>query len=176
MKNRKLFLLMIGVFFLAVIFYSCEKWTDQSTTGKATTEIVDQPLTDRTVASCDQCPVGACCCSVESLVHSGSHTLRFCGTADGTPGCTDNSGPSPCNSISGGGQSISLNSTVGYQQLYCMYPGNAFSIKNLSGHMVTIILSCQYDLTHPQKDTISIADMDTVWFSTDSGCAVAQCQ
>ncbi len=172
MKNIEFYKILICFSFLWLT-YSCEKSADQTTTGNIAH---DEQITGREVASCDQCPVGACCCSVEPLVHSNSLTLRFCGTADGNPGCTDTNGPSPCNSISGGGQTISLNSMVGYKKSYCMYPGNSFSIRNLSGFTVTIILSCQSDLTNPQKDTISIVNNNTVWFSTDTGCAVAQCQ
>jgi len=170
MRKYSFFSILICISFVMLI-YSCEK-ADLTTTSNVA---LNGQLTNRTVASCDQCPVGACCCSVEPLVQQGSLSLRFCGTADGTPGCTDTNGPSPCNSISGGGQTISLNSMSGWRKLYCMYPGNAFSIKNQSGTNVTIIISCQHDLTNPQKDTISINNNDTVWFSTDTGCAVAQC-
>jgi hypothetical protein len=133
-----------------------------------------EKITQRVVASCDDCPVDHCCCSVESQTHTDVLSLRFCGTSDGASGCTA-SGPSPCNSISGGGQLIGLDQN-GFRKLFCLSPGNAFSVTNLSGSTADIYLSCQYNLTSPQIVPISIGNTQTVYYDSDSGCFLSQCQ
>jgi len=156
-------------FCLSVFWMSCEK-ADQVTTS---TVAQNEQLTSREVASCDQCPVGDCCCSVESIPHSAMLSLRFCGTSDGTPGCMG-SGPGACSSISGSAQTISLSGT-GFRKLFCLNPNDAFSVTNISGLTATIILSCQHDLTNPQKDTITILNTGIVYFDSDNSCALTQC-
>ncbi|HXR82349.1 MAG TPA: hypothetical protein VN763_15595 [Saprospiraceae bacterium] len=170
MKNIELYKILI-CFGLLWLTYSCEK-ADQTTTSNVA---LNGQLESREVASCDQCPIGDCCCSVELLNHSLMVTLRFCGTSDGATGCTA-SGPGACSSISGGGQTLTLDNTH-FRRLYCMNPGDAFSITNLGPSPLSIILTCQHDLTNPQKDTVSIAvgTANTLYFDTDTGCAVAQC-
>jgi len=172
MKNIEFYKILI-CFGLLWLTYSCEKSADQNTTRNVAS---NGQLDNRTVAACANCPIGDCCCSVQIYPTTQSVNLRFCGTSDGASGCTD-SGPGNCSSISGGGQAISLDPS-NILKLFCMNPNAAFMVQNITGLGVsaTIILTCQHDLTHPQADTITITDTGKVYFATNSGCAIAQCQ
>jgi len=163
---------MICTLFLSVINFSCEK-ADQNITRNAQN---NKQLDSRTVPACANCPIDDCCCSVEIYPTNQSVNLRFCGTSDGASGCTD-SGPGNCSSISGGGQTISLDPN-NIRKLFCMSHNDAFSIQNITGLGVgaTIVLSCQHDLTHPQTDTITIADTGKAYFATNGSCVIAECQ
>lgn len=146
----------------------CDK-SDQSTS------IQDQQLESRTVASCDNCPIDDCCCAIELQSSGGFADLRLCGTSNGFGLCSPPTPPSPCSSISGGADAMTLNST-NIRDLFCMNQGNSFSIYNNGMFDAVIKVSCLYDQTDAQFTFITIEPDEYAYFFNDNGCEHTVCQ
>ena len=126
---------------------------------------------------CSECPdEDDCCCGIELQdTDMGQASLRICGTTDGTGSCSDSSAPSPCISISGGGQAISL-SPQDPKFGFCMLPGNSFYIQNMDlNNPADITITCQDDVVFAQTLTISIPANTRWYFDTDGGCVTVRC-
>jgi hypothetical protein len=167
MRKYSFFSILICISFVMLI-YSCEKAYLQKSSKE---ETVLTPRTD----DCDNCPIDDCCCAVELAGTSTSATLELCGTSSGIGLCSITPDPpSPCSPISGGGIHIVLGTGHTYEP-FCMGKGNSFSIHNISGFPVTIKLSCQHDMVHPQTVTITIANGGYYYYVTNSSCEITEC-
>ena len=158
---------------LCTVWISCEKSADQSL---STSTVPTPQLSTREVPECDDCPNDTdCCCMVELQNSMDDVTISICGSTDGMASCSE-SGPGACSSISGGGQVIVLNTMNGTRKLWCLGPNNPFSITNLSTTAAAYInISCQYDEVWPQIIPITIDPGKTVYYDSDSGCVLEEC-
>jgi len=172
MKKYHFFNILLCFVFTTSIS-SCERTELQ----KASTNS-SELITPREITACDQCPNETdCCCGIELQdVVNGSANLRLCGTTDGVGSCLAPSPPNPCISISGGGQSTGTLYSGDPKHGFCMAPGTSFYVQNLSSAAADIYITCQDDVTFPQKLTITIPGNTTYYFNTNSGCEVARCQ
>ncbi len=149
--------------------YGCERTELQ----KSSTN--DELISTREITACNQCPNQSdCCCAIELLNSMNGAVLRLCGTTDGAGTCSSATPPSPCSSINGGGQTKTLSS--GDPKLgFCMVKGNSFFVKNIGSGPAAITITCQYDLTHPQKLTVTIPKDSTYYYITNNTCVVDSC-
>lgn len=123
---------------------------------------------------CASCPnLTDCCCFILLQNTSGSANLTLCGTTDGTGNCTGNAVGS-CDSFSGGGQSMILNSS-NPRQGFCMDPGEPFYVTNNGIGGAAIYISCQGDQPNPQIITITIPGNSTVYFGSNGTCEIEEC-
>ena len=151
----------------------CEK-TSLQTTGN---ELSDNRILPREVASCDECPNETdCCCGIDLQNPLLSASLRICGTSDGTLSCPGGSPPSPCITISNGGQGTGLLDSTDPKHLFCMVPGNSFYLtNNSSSEYAHIYVGCIFDEINGQRLTVSIPPSETWYFETSESCITARC-
>ena len=124
---------------------------------------------------CADCAIDDCCCAIQ-IVSTGSVDINLCGTSDGTDNCGPADPGSPClSSVSGGGQTFTLNSSTAPRHLFCMDKNATFWVANLDQSSVDLKLTCQHDLTSPQSVQFSLAGGTTFFFNTDSSCVVDTC-
>jgi hypothetical protein len=171
MKNTIFYLTFIcSLFILSMI--GCEKSTDQSTTKNAMREDM---LNTRAIEECADCPNGSDCCCVIQLVSTDNPlSLTLCGTTDGNTTCST-SAPSPCSSITGGGQSKTL-SSLDTKLLFCLAPGNSLAVTNNNTSGIAIItITCQHDITNPQTVLDTIPFGFTHFYLTNGSCVTSEC-
>jgi hypothetical protein len=122
---------------------------------------------------CEDCE--ECCCAI-CLDGDTEATLHLCGTTDGAGACM--ASPPNCNfaNPSGGGQFVSLTSSVNPWQTFCMNEESVLRITNLSStDDADVTLTCQYKLGNPQTIQITILANDTEDVDVDGDCEVEQC-
>jgi hypothetical protein len=163
MKTR--FILLSSLCLTALILAlgnSCEESTIKEVDASVTTRDDD----------CEECE--ECCCAI-SLDGDTEATLHICGTTDGAGACSAttncvNSDPS------GGGQFVSLTSSLNPWQTFCMAEETALRITNLSStDDADVTLTCQYKLGNPQTIQITIPANSTEDVDVDGDCEVEQC-
>jgi hypothetical protein len=185
-KMKRIIILLASflLLFLLVVL-SCDKSELQEQTGNKianehsevvnpNTDWIDGTLQSR-ADSCADCPIDDCCCAIQ-IVATGSADINLCGTSDGTDNCGPADPGSPClSSVSGGGQTFTLDYTTAPRHLFCMDKNATFWVSNLEDYSVDLWLSCQHDLTTPQSVQFSLAGGTTFFFNTNSSCVVDTC-
>ena len=172
MKSYSFFSILVCCLFALLWVMGCEKSADQAVTFKGT---LDEYIQYREVGSCDQCPDDDCCCGIELVVATPERIVRLCGTSDGAGSCSFST-PSPCSSISGGGQSKTLN-VSDPKLLFCMVKGNSLAISN--GHLsapAILSITCQYGITNPQTWLDTIPASGTHFYLINNFCVVDECE
>jgi hypothetical protein len=171
MKNIAFYKILI-CFGLLWLTYSCEKSTDQTSTGNVAS---NGQLTSRWITDCEDCTDhDKCCCGVElQNPTSDDAYISICGTADGSGTCSF-SPPSPCSAISGGGQSSYLYLDHP-KEGFCMTKGNSFAITNTGSVNAYVKITCHYDIVSPTYTYLTIPPNTTYYFGADSSCDLFQC-
>ncbi len=158
------------MFCLGFLFLNtgCEKSADQ-TQNQNTTQI--QQLSPRTVLDeCEDCPIGCCCCGIESVSPPSGFNLEICGLCEGDYHCGSYSPNSPCSMFSGPGKNVMFTSTH-VKEIICIEPGASFRIYNPSGSLTVYFrFSCQYDITNPSFVNVSLMPGEFKYFHNDGDC------
>lgn len=172
MKN--LFLIYILACMASLfLFVSCEQSELQTTTKPNTT----LPVTTRSaIEDCEDCPIDYCCCEIELLSPNMISQVLFCGAYLGTPGtsCGPFNPGSPCSTISGISSSQFFSGS-GDRHLFCAPTGGSFCIQNTSGFEIRIRFSCQYDVTNPDEQIITLGLNGIACFNNNSNCELSPC-
>ena len=164
----------------AATYLGCEK-TGIPPAGEVLLESPSTPapatgaLADR-ADDCGDCPVDDCCCGIEIL--SGGlpqADIVLCGTSDGTDNCGPVSPGGGCPTISGGGQSFTLNISTNPRHIFCISKNAAFEIGNLESGSIRIRITCQAELTNPQDSILTIPATSKVYYQTNGDCEVDPC-
>ena len=168
--NTKTFLINLCIVCTTLLLTACDK-ADLKSTGPSEIGLGGK-LQNRTLHSCDDCPVNSCCC--EALLISGSSiALELCGTNSPDNTSTTCSGSSGNCNVSGRILNLSLSSFGPTGALFCMAPGNPFRITSTSGSG-TVRLSCQWGQLSPQS--VDIAFPTTRFLDVNSSCEIAGCE
>ena len=171
MKNSFLIYILACVTSL-FIFTSCEENGDQ--TIKAQPDSTKE-ITTRTIEDCEDCPDVHCCCAVEYL-DDGPASLLFSGVYTGMIGstCGPFSPPSPCGTVSGTSSTLSLGGMNPTRGLFCVGTGGSFRLQNI-GDPVYIRITCQYNDITPDWEYIELGVSDVLYFDSDGGCFLVEC-
>jgi hypothetical protein len=170
MKNKNLFYILLCM--VSLLFtIGCEKAEIRK---PGINEIADdQRISPRTISSCNDCPIGYCCCAMERGLGTSAVDLDLCGAYDPTFLCSMTP-PSGCSTINTNGKDIILNSSH-IRELFCVPAGNSFSITNNTGSAVTIRFSCDYDVTSPTYVSVSLTNGQTKYFKSSGTCFLEEC-
>lgn len=154
------------------LYISCEKTSLQTTERDSN---LNSKISPRNTIECEDClEVEDCCCGIDRQVSNASYSLRICGTSNESGSCGPTSPPSPCTTISGGGASFPLNST-NPKYGFCMVPGTSFYIQNLLNAPAFIYVTCQEDVTFPQRIAVTVPALGFAYVNADGSCEVGEC-
>lgn len=166
MKNLPFAYLLTVCF--AILIGACEKTADQASKGVTTQSSAISPRTILT--ECDECPIGCCCCGIESVSPSSGFNLEICGLCEGDYHCGPYSPNSPCSTFSGLGKNVMF-TTTHVKEIICIEPGASFRIYNPSGGTTVYFrFSCQYDVTNPSFVNVSLTPGEFKYFHNDGEC------
>jgi len=184
-KMKRIIILLASFLFLFLfVVLSCDKSELQEQTGNKianehneavnpNTDWMDSPVQDRAVNSCNDC--GSDCCLRIVLLGSSSASISLCGTTDGTGSCSASSGN--CTSVSGGGQSFSLDATADSLRLVCMAPSGTVAIRNPGGTDFDLRLTPSSGGFGTNSYVSTIPASSTVFFTVSSNCStLTRCQ
>lgn len=163
MKTQRL--ILSATIFLALLM-ACQKQEFSNNDNKQNGAVVT------TRSECEPCDTMDDCCCFVQLGDDDAATIRICGTTDGMAACSGSTGP--CNSgISGGGQTISLNSTTPIK-VFCMNAQSGLRIVNTSdSDNAGIRVGCNGTTALPI--TYNIAPQDSVKAETNMSCELSDC-
>lgn len=155
------------------IFTSCEENADQAIKAQPDTT---KEITPRTIQDCEDCPDVHCCCAIE-LLEGDMADLLFCGVYTamiGTP-CGPFTPPGNCPTVSGTSSTISLGGSNPTRGLFCVGTGGAFRLEYLGVDAVSIRITCQYDDVTPDWEYINLEEDDVLYFDSNGGCFLIEC-
>lgn len=171
---NNLSLSIIFAFFLTGLFtLSCEKTGIQTTVSEISRE---QKISTRTVEDCEDCPVDYCCCSIELWNGTDVADLSLCGFSNGTYMCGTYIPPGNCSQFHGIGEDILLEDDDITRVIVCKEENGIFRIQNNTNATITIRITCHADQTIAQFKTKTLATMEVVFYSTDDGCFLTECE
>ena len=174
MKNSQLnSYLVISLFILVITIMSCDKNEVQRTGDQPDSTI---PVTNRSIDDCEDCPDVHCCCVVE-LLEGDLADLLFCGVYTAMIGssCGPFTPPGNCPTVSGISSTISLGDVNPTRGLFCLGTGSAFRLEYLGTETVSIRITCQYDVVTPDWEYITLEDDDVLYFDSNGGCFLVEC-
>lgn len=170
MKSITFFSVMFSITFM-VLSTGCEKSADQNQIRYLDT--VNQILPREPLDECSDCPLDCCCCGIE-FVSGLLGTIQLCGLCEGDYLCGTYSPGSPCSLISGQGKDIVFTSSH-RREVFCVEPGASFRIYNPGSSSIVIQFTCEYDVTPPPFQTITLQAHEERFFYNDGSCVSEGC-
>ena len=151
---------------------SCDTTLDSS--QDRTSNPGEQILPREPLDECEDCPIGCCCCGIE-YVSGFFIPIELCGLCEGDYLCGSFSPDPPCSTISGIGKDITF--SLGHQrEVFCVEPGASIRIYNPHLSLsITFRFACDYDVTPPSFQTITLGPEEERFFLNDGSCMVEVC-
>lgn len=155
-----------------LLMVSCD--TNQETSQIGVINTGEQILPRVPLDECEDCPIGCCCCGIE-WVSGNFIPIQLCGLCEGDYICGPFSPNTPCSTFSGIGKNI--NFSLGHRrEVFCVEPGASFRIYNPDLTLSIIFrFTCEYDVTSPSFQTITLGPLGEKYFFNDGSCIVELC-